>query len=137
MKKTKLLFGLLFSVILVSCGDNVKLQDNFVAVESVQVLTDSTYRVNFKCTSNGKTVGTAFFDTPYRYSAGDTMWSQAQLKKHYNDLAIALSAENQRMKDSAFFCRVSLGNKIDDLNAQIKDLKNQNGALQNALVKLK
>jgi uncharacterized protein involved in exopolysaccharide biosynthesis len=133
MKKAKLIFVLLISSILISCGHSVKLQDNFVLVESVQVLSDSSYIVNLKCDYDNS----ASLTTPYRYQAGDTLWSETQLKKHDNKLTIELNAKIQEMKDSAFFYRVSLGNKIEDLNKQVKDLQMQNNALQKTLVKLK
>ncbi len=121
MKKTKLIFVLL-SVILMSCNDIVRLQDNFISVESVKSVNDSSYEVHLHCTypDNSNVV---YFNTSYRYQAGDTLWSESQLKKHDNKFIIELGAENKALKDSAFFYRVSLGNKIEDLNKQIKDLQ--------------
>jgi hypothetical protein len=134
MKKTILI--VLMSVILVSCGSKITLEENYVVIDSVKSLTDSTYEVNLKCQS-APTKGEVNFLTSYRYQAGDTMWSEIQLKRHYNQMAKDLSTDNQRMKDSAFFYRVSLGNKISDLNQRIVALEAQNNALQKALVKSK
>lgn len=137
MKKINLFLALL-TLVLCSCNNNdVILQNNFVAIESVQAINDSTYNVNLKCGTNGKVISTASFTTDFRYQAGDTMWSEGQLKKHYENSAIQLKAENQALKDSVFFYKVNLGNQIEDLNKTIKDLQIQNSALQNALVKLK
>jgi len=134
MKKTILIA--LMSVILISCGNQITLDENYVVIDSVKSLTDSTYEVSLKCQS-APTKGEVNFLTSYRYQAGDTMWTEIQLKRHYNKMAIELSSENQRMKDSAFFYRVSLGNKIDDLKQRIIALESQNNALQKALVKSK
>lgn len=133
MKNTKFIL-LLFSITLMSCRtSSIQTQDNFIAIESVKSINDSTYEVNLKCGDNGS----VYFYTPYRYEAGDTLWSESQLKKHDNKLVTELKTENQQMKDSAFFYRVSLGNKIQELNIQMKDLQIENNALQKTLVKLK
>ena len=134
MKKTILIA--VMSAILISCGNKITLEENYVVIDSVKSLTDSTYEVNLKC-KNDVSVKEVNFLTSYRYQAGDTMWTEIQLKKHYNKMAIELSTENQKMKDSAFFYRVSLGNKIDDFKQRIIALEAQNNALQKALVKSK
>ncbi|HUS48527.1 MAG TPA: hypothetical protein VMZ91_00035 [Candidatus Paceibacterota bacterium] len=134
MKKTILI--ILVSVILFSCGSKITLEENYVVIDSVKSLTDSTYEVNFKCQNNPSKAEVNFI-TPYRYQAGDTMWTEMQLKRYDIQMSKNLSTENQKLKDSVFFYKISLGNKIDDLKQRIISLEAQNNALQRALVKSK
>lgn len=134
MKKTILIACL--SIVLFSCGSKVTLQGNYVVVDSVKSLTDSTYEVRLKCQNNPAECEVNFV-TSYRYQAGDTMWTEIQLKTHYNKMTNELSTENQRIKDSLLFYKENINHKTKDYIHNISLLEAQNNALQKVLVKSK
>lgn len=136
MKTIKLTFLLALTGLLLSCGNKITLDGKSIIVDSVQSINDSTYKVNLKC-KHDVSPNEVDFITDFRYQAGDTMWSSVHYKRYYENSILKLKLENQNLRDSAYFYKTNLINRTEELNAQIRDLKNQNNALQNVLVKSK
>jgi hypothetical protein len=109
----KILLLIFSATILVSCGDSVTLNKDFVVVDNVQQNSDGTFEISLRNgpSSDGTKSNTNIhFTSKFRLQAGDTMWSRYQLKEYNVNKFTNLSIENNALKDTVGMLRKSLQN---------------------------